>query len=186
MTLMKKKYLWLGIMDLIVGAFCFIYFDYSAMHYCGQTDKKPSLALGLSPSWFNGNFQINRGNKEIISSANGTAPFFDEWVKGSELFQTIFEYDVSNSNSGLLFKALNWEGVEQVFLLREYSPSDKEKYVYEVTVQESMGTVPRWVNVEQLSCREGIYRSLMYLFLLLVVIINIAVILKFLLSHRKK
>jgi hypothetical protein len=175
---MQKKYLWLVILNLVFGLFYFIYVDSSATHYCGQTESKPGLALGLSPSWFNGKFQIRRDYKEIISSTDSDEPFFDEWVKGSELFKTITAYDVRGGDSGLLFKALNWDGVEQIFILREYSPSVEEKYVYEVSVQENLITDLEWVNVDLFSCRVGIYEYLVYFFLVLVVLINIIVILK--------
>lgn len=157
------------------------------MYYCGRLDKKPVLAFGLSPSWFDDRFMIVRGNKPIIMSASHieTGPFYDKWIKGSELFKTILAYDASRNDSGVLFKALNWEGAEQVFLLREYSPLDKEEYVYEVTVQEKIDTGPKWISVGKFSCLGDGYRALIYLFLGLLVIINITMLLKLLFRALK-
>lgn len=178
MVLMKKKYLWLIIFNLICGAFYLIYFDSSKMRYCGQAESKPSLALGLSPTWFDRRFQISRSYKSIISSTDREEPFFDGAVKGAELFKAIIAYDVSSGDSGLLFKALNWDGVEQTFILREYSPANGEKYVYEVAIQEIPIAGHEWISVDLFSCRVGIYKYLAYLLLLLLVIIDLVVILK--------
>ena len=182
---MKRRYLWIVIIDLLMCGFWFLCLNHSTMYYCGQLDKKPSLAFGLSPTWFDNNFQINIGNKEIISNRIYTEPFFDDGVKGSELFKTLLAYDVSRNDAGVLFKALNWEGAEQVFLLRKYSPLDKEEYAYEVTVQENIDTDPKWVSVGKFSCLVGGYRTLIYSFLVLVVIINITILLKLLFRALK-
>lgn len=180
--MIKKKYLWLIVLNVVLGAF---YFGFSRADYCGQSESKPSLPLGLSPAWFDRKFQINRGYKSIISSTDRDEPFFDEVVKGSELFKTITAYDIESSETGLLFKALNWDGVEKIFILREHSPEDGEKYVYEVAAQEGLIADSEWVNVDHFSCRVGIYKYLAYLLLLLIVIVDVVVILKVFLKSRR-
>lgn len=183
--MIKKKFLWLVVLNIVFGAFCFAYFGSSSAYYCGQSESKPSLPLGLSPAWFDRRFQINRGYTSIISSTDRDEPLFDEAVKGTELFKTITAYDIRNSETGLLFKALNWDGVEKMFILREHSPEDGEQYAYEVTAQEGIIADREWINVDLFSCRVGIYKYLAYLLLLLLVIVDVVVILKGLLQSRR-
>lgn len=186
MILMNKTYIWLLAANVIIGIFYFSYFDSSSMYGCGKTEVRPNLSLGLSPSWFSGNFQIRRGYKEIISTTESENPLYDKWVKGSEQFKTITAYDVNKSDDGLLFKALNWNGVEQIFILRERSPSVGEEYIYEVNLYRDLNSEPHWVNVSEFSCREGIYKYLGFLLLMLILVINVVILLKFVRTNKSE
>jgi hypothetical protein len=184
---MKRRYLLIVILDLLICGLLFLCFNHSTMYYCGRLDKKPRLAFDLSPTWYDDNFTIAKEYKDIISSADRTEtePFYDKWVKGSELFKTILAYDAGRNEAGVLFKALNWEGAEQVFLLRELAPWDKkwdEEYAYEVTAKKNMDgdPNPKWVSVSKFSCLTGGYQTLAFLILVIAVILNIIMLLKLL------
>ena len=170
---MKKKYVLAVFFNIVALGFYLFYFGHSSPFYCGQTEDKPSLYMGLSPSWFSGRFQINRENQEIISSSEGDDAAPDKWVKGADLFRTIIAYDATYNEVGVFFRALNWDGREQEFLLRRFNPSMEEKYVYEVVAQEVSVDSSTWVRVDERSCREGVYKGLMYIFLLFIAVVNI-------------
>lgn len=183
---MIRKYVWLVAINSVIAALYLSYLDSSSMYYCGKAESKPSLSLGLSPSWFSGNFQIRRGSKEIISSTDSHKPITDEWVRGAEQFKTITAYQPGNSDDIVIFKALNWDGVEQDFILSERSPSAGNNQVYEVSRKQNISPDAKWVEVSQLSCREGSYRYLTFLFLLVVLITNISVVSKHFRTNKQE
>ena len=166
--------MWLLIVDLlfVMVAICFSLFGHSAMYYCGQLENKPHLALDMSPSWFNRNFQINKGYVEIISNNKTGKPFFDKFVKGSDLFKEILRYNINPDNHGLFFVALNWEGESETFLLRDYPSSSNGGYVYEVIKQDSIDLVKDWVVVSDSLCRTVSFRIYLYVWGVSLMIIN--------------
>ena len=188
-----RKFYWLALLNLLAGLLSFWYFDRDAMFYCGRLDSKPVLAYGLSPNWFDTTFQINRGSKAIIFSNSGGEPFYSQWVKGSELFRVITAYDARRNHLGVFFKALDWKGNNEVFVLREYNAPKGEEYIYEVIPRSSLLTKfsgegangHKWKNVGLLSCRMGKYQTIFMLYILAVVIINVVTFFYFLINKLK-
>jgi len=172
----KKKFSWIVKLNIIFVISVVIYYNPLQAFYCGNFGSKPMLALGLSPTWFDRTFQINRGYKSIISSAYRNEPFFDVAVKGSERFNTITAYHKEENNTGLVFRALNWEGAEETFILQEYTPTGDERYIYEVTTLEGSVAKNGWKKVDLVSCRKGQYLVIPLLGFVLLVLVNIIVV----------
>lgn len=96
------------------------------------------------------------------------------------MFKTITAYDIHPREKELMFKAINWRGVEEVFILREYQALKGEHYVYEVTEGGKSVADYKWINVDIFSCRVGAYMYLPYLLLFLLMVVNFLAMLKFL------
>ncbi len=182
---MRKKLLWLATLNLAAIVCWFLYFDQDEQYYCGRLSEKPQLAFGLSPTWFDGAFQINKGYKEIIGSTSGAKPSLDRWVKGFESFRTIVAYDARKNASGISFRAVDWEGEEQVYVLRKYVSQDASEYIFEVIPQDVNRDDHEWKNVDVFSCRVGAYQSLAYLFLALIMVVDVAILFKMILDWAR-
>ncbi|XGA80303.1 hypothetical protein OR573_01210 [Halomonas sp. CH40] len=184
---MKKSRLFFWVMNLLAIMLLVYSFGFSTMYYCGRMESKPVLPLGLSPTWFDDRFQINRGYKPIIGSSpeSRRQPLYDQWVKGSELFRTIVKYDAREHGVGVYFKAIDWDGVERIFLLRDYAPSEDERYVYEVSPEEHAADDFEWIDVDHLSCLKGRYEGWTYIFVLVIFVMNMVVALKLFLRFAK-
>lgn len=174
---MRSSYVFF-ICSFFVVALVVLYMNSSTAFYCGIREKKPELALGLSPSWFDDRFQLMVDYTEIISSTNKEKPAFDKWVKGASKFKTIVGYNAVSTGSKLYFKAIDWEGNEKLFSLQRYSSISSEEYVYKVLYEEDFEQEERWVSVNHWQCVRGKYLGYSLLFLFLLSLINIYLIVK--------
>ncbi|WP_447956357.1 hypothetical protein [Vreelandella sp. EE7] len=164
--------------SLFFLALILLYMNSSTALYCGIREKKPELALGLSPSWFDDRFQLMIGNTEVISSTNKEKPVFDKWVKGARKFKIIVGYNTASIGRKFYFKAIDWEKNEELFSLQRYSPGDGEEYVYEVLSEEGVEQEERWVRVSHWQCIRGKYLGFTIIFLFLLFFINFVLIIK--------
>ena len=130
------------------------------LYYCGNLDKKPMMALGFEPTWFDNRFQINIGYKSIIASTTNNSPTIDKHVKGAEQYRTITAYDSTDRNVLLYFKAMNWDGIQERYILKRYYSSNDPNIAYEVIelVDENQPIEFTWQNVTHKKCRNGIKR----------------------------
>ena len=130
------------------------------LYYCGNLDKKPKMALGFEPTWFDNRFQINIGYKSIIASTTNSSPTTDKYVNGSEQYRTITAYDSKDRNVLLYFKAMNWDGIEGRYILKPRRSSNDPNIVYEVIefVEEKQPIDFAWQSVSHRNCRSIIKR----------------------------
>ncbi|MEL7897844.1 hypothetical protein [Vreelandella neptunia] len=164
--------------SVIITVLIIAYLNSSTAFYCGIREDKPELSLGLSPSWFDDRFQLMIGHTDIISSTNKNEPVFDKWVKGVEKFKTIVKYNATSQGSKLYFKAINWEGDEQLFSLRRYSSEEDKEYAFEVSPEEKFEQEEKWVSVDLFQCIRGKYLGYTLIALFILIITNIVLILR--------
>ena len=124
------------------------------------------MAFGFEPTWFDSVFQINIGYKSIIASSKNDSPAVDKYVKGAEQFKTITEYDSTDRTELLYFKAMNWDGLEELYTLNRYSSSNEPLVTYEVialgdNIQSEEFT---WQAVNYRNCRSGLKRLQSFIF----------------------
>jgi hypothetical protein len=153
------------------------------MFYCGLLDSKPQLALDFEPKWFDRQFQINLGNKEIISSAGKYGKERDKWVENSEMFKTITGYSLSNSQLSFYFSALDWDDEERYFVVTKCD-SNIDNCIYRVQLSDIQTHEQEWVKVNTFSCKYGKNKALNYVFALLILLSNILLIFAFARSEK--
>lgn len=164
--------------SVIITVLVIAYINSSTAFYCGIRENKPELSLGLSPAWFDDRFQLMIGHTDIISSTNKNEPVFDKWVKGAEKFKTIIKYNATSKGSKLYFKAINWEGEEQLFSLRRYSSKEDKEYAFEVSSEEKLEQEEKWVSVNLFQCIRGKYLGYTLIALTILAVTNIVLTLK--------
>lgn len=164
--------------SVIITVLVIAYLNSSTAFYCGIRENKPELTLGLSPSWFDDRFQLMVGDTDIISSTHKNEPVFDKWVKGVEKFKTIVKYNAISKGSKLYFKAINWEGDEQLFSLQRYSSEEGKEYVFEVSSEEKIEQEEKWVSADLFRCVRGKYLGYTLITLFILLLINIVITLR--------
>ncbi len=144
------------ILDLLAILGCVAVYQSDRMQRCHDAP----LALGLHVTWFGDNLQFNEGYHEIISSSKGNEPFPDTVVKGAELYKKILEYGLSDYDKGVFFRASDWDGKVQTFLLQKYPYNDDTQYSYEVVMPTGQVPVDEWVKVDELTCLIWIFPAI--------------------------
>lgn len=167
-----KRLVEIAILDLFLVLLCFGLISNETGSSCGLKDEKPELGMGLSPSWFDGRFQIRKGSKEIVSSRVSRSPVSDPWVKGAELFVHITAYDLASDEHRVLFRAIDDSGIESVFALTATHPEAASGHVYEVKRFGDDTAQAEWINVDGLQCRAYRLRYIFYFALAALVLVT--------------
>lgn len=168
-----QKAKWVLLFNLIFGLVLFVYFNPSRLSYCGHFEGAPEIGLGLYPDQymerfdFRYEFRLERFNHRVDTPTN------DAVLRGRELYKDIAAYGISARKDGFYLRVIDWSDQEQVYWLRFHAGSTENRTTFELVEPTGPIEVERWIEVDQLSCRSGIFMYAPIFVAVLVVIFNV-------------
>lgn len=154
------------------------------LFYCGRFQNKPSLPMGMHPTWFASNFQINRGVTSIIESSESFQPK-DRWVSGNQLIGVIKAYAYQEDGQSIYIKSHSTSNGEKILKLIEIGG---DTTTYEVTIADTkdIGITGSWHAVDRKTCRVGGYFNLTVFLVFVFVSLNFYVLYRIIVRRSRR